>query len=448
MQSAADLAAIAGAHAVAEYRDGVHEVPAWESVDAVLHGNQTGEGTPGVTECVYVDDDFSSQGECEVNVPVGATGVRVEVYETHETFFIQVVPGVDPEITTRASATARVELLFRAGMDSPFIVCGYGSRLADGSGELDILLDDDTVNPEAIAQTFRIVGDNTRRSLRRRRRRPRRRDVDGDASRSHRARGGAPRDRLRPPRDGAHSDAGIVRTTAPRSSSTAPTRSMARRHRRRRRRRPHRHRGGRPRHRPVQPRHRRRRPLRLGRAQPRPALPESTDPLSRRRRHRQRRRRPHQLPGGPASGPTRPDRDTDGGGLSDWAEVEAGTDPVDDPSDDEVDTDGDGLTTTRRSPPSQTTRPTATPPAAAAPTGPRSRTPWLPSRSRTRSTRATTTIDTDADGLDDWAEATPTGPTRSAGTPTAAAAPTGRKSTAARRRSTPATTTSTPTATG
>lgn len=113
----------------------------------------------GVTldSCTYVDGSGASAGGCGVTVPSTATGVKVAVSEIHNTFFVRVIPGAPKTVTTSATAVAQVERLFRAGMDGPFIVCGYNTMLST-NGSLDILLDDSTVNPAAIGQTFQVHG--------------------------------------------------------------------------------------------------------------------------------------------------------------------------------------------------------------------------------------------------------------------------------------------------
>lgn len=155
MQNAADLAAIAGAHAIAEFRTD-DPISAYNSVFNVVDGNRTHEGPP-TFECTYVDDNLWDLADCEGYVPADATGVRVITRETHDTFFMKIF-GRD-QVTTSAVAAARVERLFRAGMDAPILVCGYGTKLA-GGGDMDILINATTVNPDAVGQTFRVVGTN------------------------------------------------------------------------------------------------------------------------------------------------------------------------------------------------------------------------------------------------------------------------------------------------
>jgi hypothetical protein len=156
MQNAADLSAIAGALSVANYNQN-YRISALTAVQGTVDGNQTHEGSPALEECSYTDDDLNELGSCDGFVPANATGVTVLVRETHPTFFIKAVPGAPSEVSTRARATARVERLFRAGMDSPFIVCGYGTKRMDGSA-LSILDSDGFVNQDAIGETYRLTG--------------------------------------------------------------------------------------------------------------------------------------------------------------------------------------------------------------------------------------------------------------------------------------------------
>lgn len=156
MQNAADLAAISGALSVANYSDS-NVIAALTTVQGTIDGNQTHEGSPALESCNYVNDALATVASCDAVVPATATGVTVQVRETHETFFIRAVPGAPTEISTRAKATARVERLFRAGMDAPFIVCGYDTKRMDGS-EVSILSNDTTVNQDALGETFRIMG--------------------------------------------------------------------------------------------------------------------------------------------------------------------------------------------------------------------------------------------------------------------------------------------------
>lgn len=156
MQNAADLAAIAGALSVANYSS-TNQISSMTAVQNTIDGNQTHEGSPALEECDYINDSLFHVSACDGYVPADATGVSVKVRETHQTFFIRAVPGAPTQVSTRAVATARVERLFRAGMDAPFVVCGYDTKRLDGS-TMDILTSNNFVNPAAIGQTFRIMG--------------------------------------------------------------------------------------------------------------------------------------------------------------------------------------------------------------------------------------------------------------------------------------------------
>jgi Flp pilus assembly protein TadG len=155
MQNAADLGAIAGARAVARYTSS-SPTSALSDVTTIVQGNRM-NNAPTLNTCEYVDDYGSSVGSCNVTVPASAVGVSVTVSETHPTFFIRVIPGAPANVTTSATARAQVERLYRAGMDGPFIVCGYTSMLESG-GSIDILTNDNTVNPAAIGKTFEVHG--------------------------------------------------------------------------------------------------------------------------------------------------------------------------------------------------------------------------------------------------------------------------------------------------
>jgi Flp pilus assembly protein TadG len=156
MQNAADLAAIAGALSIANYSDS-NSISALTAVQNTVDGNQTHQGSPALEECNYVNDSLYEVASCDARVPADATGIAIVVRETHPTFFIRAIPGGATQVTTKARATARVERLFRAGMDAPFIVCGYGTKRMDGS-TMDILLNNNFVNPAAVGQTFRVMG--------------------------------------------------------------------------------------------------------------------------------------------------------------------------------------------------------------------------------------------------------------------------------------------------
>jgi Putative Flp pilus-assembly TadE/G-like len=156
MQNAADLSAQAGALAVASFND-ANQVASMTAVQATINGNGTAQGAPVLERCDYIDGSNSAIFSCDQYVPSTAIGVTIQVRETHPTFFLKVVPGGPDTVTTRARAAARVELMRLAGMDGPFVVCGYNTKRMDGS-EQDILLTDATVNENAIGKTFRLTG--------------------------------------------------------------------------------------------------------------------------------------------------------------------------------------------------------------------------------------------------------------------------------------------------
>ena len=96
-------------------------------------------------------------------MPSNATGVSVTASETHDTFFIGVIPGAPVHVTTRATAEAQIERLDLAGMDSPFILCGYNTKYSDSedptnTSTMDVLLSSYVINPNAIGHTFRLTG--------------------------------------------------------------------------------------------------------------------------------------------------------------------------------------------------------------------------------------------------------------------------------------------------
>jgi Flp pilus assembly protein TadG len=155
MQNAADLGAIAGARQVARYTAS-SPTSALSDVQTIVNGNHM-NNTPTLKTCQYVDNYGSSVGSCSITVPSTAVGVTVTVSETHPTYFIRIIPGAPATVSTSATARAQVERLYRAGMDGPFIVCGYTSMLQSG-GSMNILTDDNTVNPNAIGQTFQVHG--------------------------------------------------------------------------------------------------------------------------------------------------------------------------------------------------------------------------------------------------------------------------------------------------
>ena len=156
IQNAADLSATAGARVVARYRSD-NVISALPDVQAIVDDNHIPNTTTVLEECTYLDQFGQDVGDCVINVPANATGVRVQVSETHRTFFISAVPGAPVYVTTRTSASAQLERFDLAGMDAPFILCGEDTKLEDGS-EMDVLLNEYVVNPDAIGETFRLTG--------------------------------------------------------------------------------------------------------------------------------------------------------------------------------------------------------------------------------------------------------------------------------------------------
>lgn len=156
VQNAADLSAVAGARSVARFKASA-PVSALPDVQNLVDENLMGPSPLVLEECYYIDQYQQNVGDCVLTVPANATGVVVTVSETHGTFFIRVVPGAPSYVTTRATASAQVERLDLAGMDAPFIVCGYDAKRSDGS-EQDLLVSDYALNPDAIGNVFKLSG--------------------------------------------------------------------------------------------------------------------------------------------------------------------------------------------------------------------------------------------------------------------------------------------------
>lgn len=158
VQNAADLSAVAGARAVARFQPGSPTV-ALDDVQEIVEDNHLGNTSTFLVECTYIDQFGQDVGDCSLIVPPNATGVHVEVSETHQTFFVRVIPGAPVAVTTRARANAQIERMDLAGMDSPFMLCGMNTKLSNG-GTMDILLSDYVMNPNAVGRTFRLTGPN------------------------------------------------------------------------------------------------------------------------------------------------------------------------------------------------------------------------------------------------------------------------------------------------
>jgi hypothetical protein len=170
VQNAADLAAVAGARQVARYGPQNPDASAGPDVRSIVSDNHMGNVSSLLEACSYLDHSGFPQTEdddpagCDGTIPSNATGVYVKVSETHSTFFMRAIPGAPVYATTRAEATAQVERLDLAGMDSPFILCGYGTKhlRSDGTvGTLSVVLSNlqgYAVNPDAIGETFQLTG--------------------------------------------------------------------------------------------------------------------------------------------------------------------------------------------------------------------------------------------------------------------------------------------------
>ncbi len=139
VQNAADSAALAGAHALTKWSVDNPNYSAQGDVAAMVNDNKMGTSTTQSYSCSYVDDQNKVLASCAVPVPADATGIHVEVHETHPTFFIRVIPGAPKTVSTSASATAHVQAVTTGvGSDSPFILCGAGAYLASG-GSMSVL---------------------------------------------------------------------------------------------------------------------------------------------------------------------------------------------------------------------------------------------------------------------------------------------------------------------
>lgn len=159
MQNAADAGALAGARAIARRAsDASISVP--NEVSTMVSGNSLPLAQPSLEQCTFLSDSGASLGPCAATIPSGATGVRVTVAETHQTFFIRVVPGAPKQVTTRATASAHVRKVASIPSDGPFLICGVATELASG-GQMPVMIKKDGVwqiNPTAVGKTFKIHG--------------------------------------------------------------------------------------------------------------------------------------------------------------------------------------------------------------------------------------------------------------------------------------------------
>ena len=174
-QNAADAAALAGARQVARYTKSA-QTSAWAEAEryALNSNNRVGTTDQDLVTCEYVgygggddddddDDDDDGGAGCHGIVPSWATGVRVEVKETHPTFFIRILPGAPNSVTTRAGATAHVQQLSKAPA-GPFIVCGdaawairnlAGPLASDQS--VSNLTSNNKIDRDYVGWTFRVM---------------------------------------------------------------------------------------------------------------------------------------------------------------------------------------------------------------------------------------------------------------------------------------------------
>ncbi len=128
-----------------------------------------GSDNPLITKCKYVDDNDAELANCSQLVPDTATGVSVTVQETHNTFFVGVLPGGPNTITTGATAIAHVQQLATPPGDGPFLVCGVDTKTVSGPN-MNILIQQPPapaswkLNPDAVTTsthpgpTFQIYG--------------------------------------------------------------------------------------------------------------------------------------------------------------------------------------------------------------------------------------------------------------------------------------------------
>ena len=174
IQNAADAGALAGARIVAlpltDLRSiaGVQgEVNEFAGIGDANTKNKMTSADQTIKECDYVDDDgVLIEFICAEPVPATAKGVMVEVTETHDTFFIQVIPGARDTVTTTASAVANVRNFAGSMGNAPIIVCGSHSAAVvsqeiDGIPGISIDADipiwkDGNINPDAVGVTYRI----------------------------------------------------------------------------------------------------------------------------------------------------------------------------------------------------------------------------------------------------------------------------------------------------
>jgi len=164
MQNAADAGALSGAHAIGRSNPASPSV-VLGSVQQTAWANKIGSNHGTVTYCQYVDDTDKELGPCSDKVPATASGVHVTVKETHDTFFIKMLPGGPTTASTSATAIAHVQKLEGLPSDGPFLVCGIGADIDSGPGngtKMNIVIKDASgnwiLNPAANGVTFQIHG--------------------------------------------------------------------------------------------------------------------------------------------------------------------------------------------------------------------------------------------------------------------------------------------------
>ena len=163
LQNAADAGAYAGAWSVARYSATTNTlITAAPNVSAATANNVMSGSTQAMERCSYTTYDYESNaGDCAGAVPTAARGVRVDLTESHDTFFIHVVPGAPSSVTTAATAMATVQRYSGTAADAPIIVCGSHSaaalNVAGSTIDLDIpIWTGSGINPAAVGMTFRI----------------------------------------------------------------------------------------------------------------------------------------------------------------------------------------------------------------------------------------------------------------------------------------------------
>lgn len=146
VQNAADAGALAGAHTLTVWSTTNSSVVASTDVSAVVSKNEMSGTKSQKSSCYYVDDSNANLGACSNPIPATATGVHVKVTETHDTFFIRIIPGAPKTVSTSASATAHVQAV-TLGQDAPFMACGINTTLASG-GSMSLLTTTASAQPQ------------------------------------------------------------------------------------------------------------------------------------------------------------------------------------------------------------------------------------------------------------------------------------------------------------